>query len=334
MAKSEPKDPQQLVQSLQRRLWIERAVGLLILTTIAALYLGAIPGGRRAVLISANGEPITVVASRPQANALLDRLQESSGFPPDRVEFAEKLTFHGVSAARNPIATEHEALKALDQKLTLIVQGAAILVGGEVLIALPDQQEAVRTLSMLLKEFAPPGENMTVYFKERVKVDVRKVSPDKLYPSAEEAVAKIVEATAPKKEYLVKPGDSAWKIARDNDITVARLQNANLNVDFERLPIGAKLRIPGELPPLTIIARRDIEEPLPGGRKKKIRITYENRVEIKRDLISRSAPPPGALYPNPAVPQPETSPRAEAPSGTSTEEQSDDPYRWKDEISE
>jgi len=327
MEESEPKDPQQLVRILRRRLWIERAVGLLILAAIAALYFGAIPGGRRAVLISAAGEPITVVASRPQANALLERIKESSGFPPDRVEFAEKLTFCGVSAARNPIASEHEALKLLDQKLTLVVQGAAILVGGEVLIALPDQQEAIRTLSMLLKEFAPPGENATVYFKERVKVDVRKVAPDRFYPSAEKAVAEIVEAAVPKRQYLVKSGDSAWKIARDNDITTARLQNANPDVDFERLPVGTKLKIPGELPPLTVIARRDIEEPIPGGRTKKIRITYENGAEIKREMISRSAPPP-----NPALQPPEIFPRSGALGGSSTEDQSSADYRWRDEI--
>ncbi|MCJ7751176.1 MAG: hypothetical protein MUQ65_08790, partial [Armatimonadetes bacterium] len=76
--------------------------------------------------------------------------------------------------------------------------------------------------------------------------------------------------------------------------------------------------IPGELPPLTVIARREITEPVgsgASGRTRKVRITYENGVEVKRDSIGLSAPTSAARTP------------ARPPTRGAT-----DPWRWKDEI--
>jgi len=319
MSQQEQWQKHNLTRRLVRRLWLERLLGLLLVAVLVALYVGAFPGGRRVTLIAADGEQLAVVPNRGDAQRLLDEVKSMSGLPAGKVNFAQKVTLHQVPASRNPVQSDRDALKALSAKLEPVIEAAAITAGGEVVLALPNLQEAVKTLSLLLEEFSPPGPSATAYFREHVKIDMRDVPPDTLYPTADKALEKIVEDSAPKAEHTIKPGDSAWKIANDYGVSLSRLAAENPDRDMNRLQIGQKVNIPGELPPLTVIARREITEPVgsgASGRTRKVRITYENGVEVKRDSIGLSAPPPAAAR-TPARP----------PTRGAT-----DPWQWRDEI--
>jgi LysM repeat protein len=284
---------------LRRRLWLERAVFLAIVVLFLLFHLGVLPGGRRVCLVTLDGEPVAVVATRADAERMLNEIKSAargasaSGLEPNEVQFAQKVKLESVPAAHNPVQSDSEAIKALRSHLRMVVPAAAILANGEVVIALPDQGEAVRTLSLLLSEFAPPGPNLTVFFREKVKVEMRDVPPDKLFHSADEAVSRIAEAASSKVEHAVKPGESAWKIAQDYQVTLARLSQANPGVNLNSLRAGLKLKIPGPLPPLTVVARKEIQgQPGEGVSlpARKVRVTYENGVEVRREVIGRRAP--------------------------------------------
>jgi LysM repeat protein len=290
-----------LVRALRRRLWIERVIWLALIGLLAAVHFGALPGGRRVTLIAVNGDPVTVVASRADARRLLDALKSPSGEVIGDVTFAEKVASHSVSASRNPIQSDSEAMKALAGRLHPMVQAAAIVAGGEVVLALPNQQEAVKTLSAILQRFSPPGDSVTRYFKEEVKVETRSVPVGALYPTANAALERIIEASRPKAEYEVRPGDSAWKIAQKYSVPLSRLGGANPGMDLNRVRAGERLKIPGELPPITIIARKEIKEPIsdePGAPTRKVRISYENGAEVSRQVIGRP-PRRTAAFPRP-----------------------------------
>jgi len=305
------------MHTLRRRLWIERAVLLVLLAVFVALYIGALPGGRRVCLVSADGRPVTVIQTRRDAERLLSELKSAFDLPADEIHFVQKITFHPVSAARNPVQSDREALEALATQLEPRVRAAAVLADGQPVIALPDQAEAVRTLSLVLKKFSPPDPHVTTYFKERVKVEMRDVPPDLMAHSADAALQRIAEETAPKARHEVKPGDSAWKIARDYDVSLDRLAHANPDLNLDRLRVGDRLAIPGGLPPLTVMAKKEIEEPIgegPSRRYRKVRITYENGMEVKREVIARRA---GTVSTRPRPARRE-----------------DDPWRWRDEVPE
>jgi LysM repeat protein len=322
--------PEEMVRRLRRRLWLERVFWLAAFAAIVALHLGALPGGRRATLIAADGQPVAVVASRSDAERLMHDLKALSGLPADRVSFAQKVTLHSVPASRDPVQSDSKAMEALSEKLTPVTRAAAIVAGGEIVLALPTEEQAVTALSMLLREFSPKDQADTVgtvYFKENVKIDTRDVPPDVLYPSAEAAVAKIIEASSPRSEYKIKAGDSAWKIARDHDVTLGRLAAANPDVDMNSVRLGETLKIPGELPPLTVIARAETTEEVdpPGsGRTRKVRVTYENGAEIKREIIGRSAP----------ISPADLAAARRRPENSLVTRGVTDPWRWRDEVRE
>jgi LysM repeat protein len=192
---------------------------------------------------------------------------------------------------------------------------------GELMLALPDQEKAVRTLSLLLKRLSPPGPIASTYFKERIKVEMRDVAPDKVVDSAEEAVRKLSEAASPKGEHEVSSGQSAWGIARQYGVSLNRLGHANPERDLERLRVGDKLKIPGTLSGLTVVATKEIEEKVgegPRRRTQKVRITYENGVEVGRHVISRQRLPVESPAP--------------VPERVPVSRRGRDFWRWRDEI--
>lgn len=299
---------------LRVRLWLERAVFLALILVLILLYLGALPGGRRVCLVTVDGDPVTVLQTRADAQRILDEIKSESDLRPEEIKFAQEIKLHNVSAVRNPVQSDSEAIEGLRSRLEIVAPAAAILADGELVIALPDQSEAVRTLSLLLTSLAPPGPNTTAYFKERVKIQAQDVPPETLARSAEEAARRIADEAFSTAEHEVKPGESAWKIARDQEVTLPRLAHANPGVDLEKLQAGAKLKIPGKLPSITVIARKEIEDEVSQGmyhRSRKVRITYENGMEVRRDVIGGGLPVP-SVRPRPAS----------------------EPWRWRDEISQ
>lgn len=325
MAEKSP-ETEGALRRLRRRLWIERIALLLVAGAFAALYFGAVPGGRRVTMIAVDGEPAAVLATQADAERILQEIKATVDLPPEEVTFAQNVTFHRVSAVANPVDSDREAMKSLADALDLRVSAAAILANGELVLALPTEGEAVRALSMLLHRFSPEVATSAAYFKERVRVETREVPPELLVASADAAVKRIVDEAAPRRAHEVEAGESAWQIARDRGVTLTRLQHANPGADLERLHVGQKLKIPGTLPPLTVVARREIEERVgegPSARTRKVRITYENGMEVKREVIGRQVRrrPPQTEREREVPPAPDTS----AP---------EQPWRWRDEVRE
>jgi LysM repeat protein len=308
-----------LVGRLRRRLWSERVVLLVAVAILAGLYAGVVPGGRRVCLIAADGRPVVVVETRAQAERLLNDLRAGPGVPQDEVRFAQEVSLHDVSAVRHPVVTDLDALATLSEELDLVVRGAAILADGRFVTALPKAQEAVTVLSLLLREFSPPDPGLTPYFREQVRVEMMDVPPAKLAPSAEEALRQIIEESSSSVVHKVRSGESAWKIARFYSVSMRRLAQVNPGRDLTHIRVGDELHIPGSLLPVTVVARQEIVEPVeegPPGRTRRVRITYENGIETKREVIG------GTVGSTPPLPRPSDPPRRGGP----------DTWRWRDEI--
>ncbi len=294
------------IRTLSRRLWIERVVFLIILGLLLAFHSGKL-GTRRVTLIAVDGRPIAVVRSRGDADRLLNEIKGSSGLPGD-VTFSHRVTLLSAPAAGQRVLSDAEAMAILAAKLQPVVQASAILVNGELVAGLPTRNEALQALSGLLKELSPSGPDVQAAFKETVKIESRPVPADRFADSPSAAVQRIMQAAAPKGSHEVKPGETAWKIALDAHVPLSRLKAANPGVNLDRIRAGDELKIPGELPPLTVIARKDIKEELGPGISRTLRVTYENGVEVSRDVISRERPPAKTATVRPRRQRPEIVP--------------------------
>jgi len=294
---------EETTRRLRRRLWMERVALLLLAVAFLVLYFDRLPGRRRVCLIAVDGEPVAVLASQAEAERLLDDLKDVAGSSEDG-DFAQQVTLHSVPASRHPIQTEAEALAALSARVEVLVQASAILANDQLVVALPTQGGAVETLSLLLARLAPTDQSdPPAFFKERVRIDLQAVPVELVARTPEDAVQHVLQASETQAVHEVLPGETGWQIARDYRVSLNRLRQANPDLDLDRLRADASLNIPGSEPGITVVARKEVQEQVGEGlsrRTQTVRITYENGVEVSREIIARrtaadlhrAAPPP------------------------------------------
>jgi len=254
------------------------------------------------------------VASRGDARRLLDDLREAAG-QAKAVTFAEKVTLHSVPASGNPVLSDAATMELLRSRLHALVAGVAIVADGQVVIGLPDQQAAVRTLALLQSAFAPPGPGVTTVFRENVRLENRDIAVERMAASPQVAVEKIRAGLRPKGVHEVKPGETAWKIALDSHVPLSRLAQANPGLDINRIRAGDRINIPGEGAPITVIAHQDIEQETSarGGRSVLVmRVTYENGAVVAREVVGHRRVGPAEAPPSQAERGPRRLTRARA----------------------
>ena len=278
---------ERVARTCRRRLWLERAVFLAVVALGLGYYFVVVRGVGGACLILLDSRPVVVVRNRAVAHRVLDGIKQSAGDLPD-VAFLQQVTLRPVSGEGNPIVSDVEALRLLLSRLTPVVKGVGVFANDQLIVGLPNRQEAVSALSRLLTELSPRGPEVTRAFRERVRVAETQI-PVRLYlDSADRVMEKVREMTAPRGTHAVQRGDTAWKISRIYHVSLDALAYANPGVDLGRLHEEDRLTIPGGAPPVSVIARREIEETVAPGKTQTVRITYLNGRETERAVVRRS----------------------------------------------
>lgn len=275
---------------LRRRLWRERAVFVVLLGAGVAYYYLAIRGVGGPCLIALDGQPVVVVKNRAVANRVLNEIKREAG-EAEGLKFLQQVTFHHVAAEGNRIVSDVEAMRVLSPRLTLVVNGAGVFANDRLVFGLPNQQEAMRALSHLLKELSPPDPELTRAFRERVRVRDTPVPLSLFLPSADGVMDKVRAQTAPRGVHVVQRGESAWVISGKYHVSLEALAYANPNLDLKLLHAEDRITLPGEGPPLTVISWKEVEEPIRSGpfagKTQTVRIAYENGRQVERVVIRR-----------------------------------------------
>ncbi len=277
-------------RGLGRRLWWERAVFVAILGVGLAYYFLMIRGVGGACLITLDGRPLVVVKSQTVATRVLEEIKQSAG-KVEGASFLQQVGLRHVSAEGNRIVSDVEAMRVLSPRLTVVVNGAGVFANDRLVFGLPNRAEAVSALSRLLAEFSPRDEELTRAFRERVRVRDTQIPVSVLVPSADAVVDKVREMTAPRGTHIVQRGETAWKIAEQYHVSLDMLARANPGANLKLLHEEDRISIPGGGPPLTVIAWKEVVEPITtgplAGKSQTVRTVYENGVRVERAVVRR-----------------------------------------------
>lgn len=275
---------------LRRRLWWERAVFAVVLGAGLAYYYLIIRGVGGACLITLDGRPTVVVRSQAVANRVLAEIKQGAG-KVEGASFLQQVALRHVSAEGNRLVSDVEAMRVLSPRLTVVVSGAGVFANDRLVFGLPNRREAVSALSRLLAEFSPRDPELARAFRERVRVSETQIPVSLLVPSADAVVDKVREMTPPRGTHLVQRGETAWKIAAQYHVSLEMLARANPGVDLKLLHEEDRLSLPGGGPPLTVIAWKEVVEPITtgslAGKSQTVRLVYENGVKVETTVVRR-----------------------------------------------
>jgi murein DD-endopeptidase MepM/ murein hydrolase activator NlpD len=196
---------------------------------------------------------------------------------------------------------DKKTVKTIKSIFQLQTEAAAIIIDGEPVVYVDNQDTAEEVMKKLIHQYVP--EDQLTELKERkasansslpalkenesrlldvrltknVSFAVDNIVPEKII-TAEEAVTLLQKGTLIKEEYVIQEGDVLETIAQDHDLEMADILAANPGLTQDTLlKIGAKINITVPKPFIEVIVDKEVN--------KQEEISYKNKVEKDSSLL-------------------------------------------------
>lgn len=206
--------------------------------------------------------------------ALLEQ-EEEKKYKKD-VVLGTKFDFKRSFVRRDELVKEDGLKERLRKVAVFSTEGAVILVDGKAKVFLASKKDADKVLNRIKEEGKnlEEGEKLlSIAFEEKVEIKEKLVPVDKVL-TPDEAYTLIKTGTKSPEKYIVKEGDSLWLIARQHDMYVDDIVQAN-NLKSEDLMPGDELILVRSKPLINVIARVEGE--------KIEQIPYDTKVVVDRN---------------------------------------------------
>ncbi len=146
-------------------------------------------------------------------------------------------------------------IPSMRQKVTYLVEAAAITVDGKEVVIVENQEEANAVFESLQSEYIPEdaSRNIVAGFKENVQVVLKYVDPSVIV-AKENAIQTLKSGTKVQKTYTVQAGDALYKIAALFKMTQEELKamNADTIPSNGNLQVGWVLNVMAEEPMVSV----------------------------------------------------------------------------------
>ena len=287
-----------------KRNWIERAIFLAIIAGFGIwMAVTRLSGAPRLILV--DNRPIAAVESRAAAKSVLEhvRFGRAAGVPGKAIRFAQRVSVRRAGEDADLVDVP-EAVRALEDAVTVEAELYAIVVDDKPLAALVDKEHAEEALRLTKKQYERRIRNLYSQssFKEQVFISRRYVEIEKLCSSPDEATRVLTTITEKPTIHTVVAGDRAVHIAPRYGVSLADLKKLNPQADLDRLIEGDQLLIRRPRPPVTVISKAlvtraiDITPPpearrygyaRTGKRQVRMVVTFENGEPVLEEIVSQ-----------------------------------------------
>jgi hypothetical protein len=263
--------PESQARRLRRRLWLERALFVLMLGGLGGAW--AYPLVFPTVwAVSVDGVPVVALEQRELAASIARRLQrgdqevgaDGAAQPP-----ARRVAVVAADPTQVDVADEDGAFRALTPVLGLAELRAVIRVQGAVVAALPTEHAAEQALVDLKARFAAGARELEAApeFKEVVTVRLEPAARGLWCETPADAVQRLLYGRSDGTTlHTVDRGETAAEIAGRYGLDRQELRELNPGVTLDPLRAGARVRIARpRTPTVTVVTRLRIaeERPLP-----------------------------------------------------------------------
>jgi murein DD-endopeptidase MepM/ murein hydrolase activator NlpD len=201
-----------------------------------------------------DGRQQFVVKDRDDVDKALQQISSEQGKKlNNKVDLASDLQVQRKMVRRGDILASSKVLDELRKALK--TPAVAIIIDGKAIACVENKTVANAVLNELKKQYAQVGSGeklVSVKLQEKVEIKEQKVKISQI-KTKQQALTLITTGTEQPEKYTVKEGDSLWWIARQNDMLVDEIKQAN-QLDSEDLKPGDELVLVTSKPYINVIA--------------------------------------------------------------------------------
>ncbi|KKM10266.1 hypothetical protein SY88_14455 [Clostridiales bacterium PH28_bin88] len=289
------------------------AAAVIFSMTVGSGWLWSTRANAYAVLL--DGRQVAVVENRQEAEQVLQQLVEEKAASTGReVRYRGELSFRPIRAEQGEPSTPVVLREVLADKLEFVSDATGIAVNGEVKLVVADETTGRQVIEQLKEKFRPEIEGIILDkldLEEEVTLVSREAALTEI-KGADAAVETLLNGTTRVEKYTVKSGDSLWAIAKNQNMQVQGLLDANPQLTSDKLSIGQELNLvkPDPQVHVAVSYRRTITEYIPypikvkndanlwrgqqrveqkgreGQKEVQYRVVERNGIRLSKDILS------------------------------------------------
>lgn len=269
----------------QRQQLVPAICAVLVVIIFSCMWLLAAKASAIAVII--DGQTQFLVKSSQEVQQTLKQMELDKEAQADLdLELANDVQFKEAFALQSSLVSTEQVAVLLEQSVSFEAMAATIMVNGQAVASLVNEDEARQLVEQFKSEFgaADQGENVIqVGFEEQVEVLAGRVPLQQLC-TREQAYDLITTGVANPEKYVVQEGDNLWLIARRNDTYVDEIKKAN-HLTSDNLSLGQELIVVKSKPLLNVIAQVEGEkvEAIPYETEVVVDASAPTRVRVKQE---------------------------------------------------
>jgi len=227
-------------------------ISIALYTVLIMFITGVIDSGYMVWAVQVNGKTVALVSDPVSARkAVRELVAEKSRLTGCKLSVSGNLRYTRTYPGDAKYLNGAELKTALAEKLFFSTNAAALVVDGQIRLALEDRKEAQSLLNRMKASYRTPGAD--VAFAEDVRIEDVKVDSSEL-TRLDEALDKIRKGTKEVETYRVKDGDTLWDIASLAGMSTEELIAANPDMNPDRISIGQKLNLTAVKPIINVLA--------------------------------------------------------------------------------
>ncbi len=231
---------------------------VLVLTIIVSL-LGiqfVISPETSAYLVSVKGQEVGYINSEDELLEIIDSVEQdlTLKYGAEATINQKFIKCEPVKGVDNEFSDEKSIYNALAQSENAYLKAWGIMVNGEKVVVLNNENKANQLLEAVKEHYLKKGSQyLYVGIKENVEVEFINVSSDELV-DYDSALRYILTGTNEKQEYTVKNGECFWTIAQKFELSVEELAQANPKIKPEAIQIGQTINLVTAKPFFTVVS--------------------------------------------------------------------------------
>lgn len=246
----------------------QTAVILSVLVTLALSGIILLSAATAAVGVRVNGNNIGYTHSMSEAKQAVQEIMLKHSVGGAEVKTDDQIEYARVLISKEKYAANVLSEGTLAASLTPYVDGYGLRIGKDVVLTLPNEQEADLVLAEYKKHFAAGSANdkiNSVEIVEKITIVPAKIDPGQL-KTTDEALAFLLKGNVSETKYKIQQDDSLWSIARNNDMLVKEIIAGNPGLTEDTvLQLDQQIKIVKVQPYLTVVCKgtRTVNEVVP-----------------------------------------------------------------------